>query len=236
MRRARRSRTTCSRTARSRRPRTSSARRSSSAPTSTTRPTATTRASGPARRPSCSTGTRTGTPILDWQLPFAKWFVGGTLNVSHNCLDRHVDAGQRRQGRLPLGGRARRHPQRSATPTCSPRSQKLANVLKGLGVAKGDRVAIYMPMIPELPVALLACARIGAAHSVVFGGFSADSLADRINDAEARCSSPPTAAGAAASPASSSPPSTSRSRTRPRSSTSWSSTASRPRAARPTST
>ena len=90
------------------------------------------------------------------------------------------------EGRLPLGGRAGRPAARSPTPTCSARSQRFANVLKGLGVGKGDRVAIYMPMIPELPVAMLACARIGAPHSVVFGGFSADSLADRINDAECK--------------------------------------------------
>ena len=123
--------------------------------------------------------------ILDWQLPFAKWFVGGRLNVSHNCLDRHVDAGN--------GDRVAYHWEGEPGDTRSvtyadllAEVQKLANALKGLGVAKGDRVAIYMPMIPELPAALLACARIGAAHSVVFGGFSADSLADRINDAECK--------------------------------------------------
>ena len=108
------------------------------------------------------------------------------LNVSYNCLDRHVAAGPGRPGRLPLGGRAGRHPDhhlrraarrgRSASPTCC----------KSLGVQRGDRVAIYMPMIPELPVAMLACTRIGAAHSVVFGGFSSDALRDRINDAEAK--------------------------------------------------
>jgi acetyl-CoA synthetase len=120
--------------------------------------------------------------ILEWELPFAKWFVGGKLNVSHNCLDRHVAAG--------LGDRVAFHwegePGDTRTITYADLLddvQRFANVLKGLGVVKGDRVAIYMPMIPELPVAMLACARIGAAHSVVFGGFSADSLADRINDA-----------------------------------------------------
>jgi acetyl-CoA synthetase len=123
--------------------------------------------------------------ILEWDLPFAKWFVGGKLNVSHNCLDRHVAAG--------LGDRVAFHwegePGDTRTITYADLLddvQRFANVLKGLGVAKGDRVAIYMPMIPELPVAMLACARIGAAHSVVFGGFSADSLADRINDAECK--------------------------------------------------
>ncbi len=123
--------------------------------------------------------------ILDWQLPFAKWFVGGTLNVSQNCLDRHVAAGN--------GGRVAYHwegePGDKRTITYSAllaEVERFANVLKGLGVAKGDRVAIYLPMIAELPVSLLACARIGAAHSVVFGGFSADSLADRIRDAECK--------------------------------------------------
>jgi acetyl-CoA synthetase len=123
--------------------------------------------------------------ILEWDLPFAKWFVGGTLNVTRNCLDRHVDAGN--------GDRVAYHwegePGDTRTITYADllaEVQRFANVLKGLGVERGDRVAIYMPMIPELPMALLACARIGAAHSVVFGGFSADSLSDRINDAEAK--------------------------------------------------
>ena len=123
------------------------------------------------------------------------------LNVAENCLDRHVEAGS--------GDRVAYHwegePGDTRTITYADllaEVQRFANVLKGLGVDRGDRVAIYMPMIPELPVALLACARIGAAHSVVFGGFSADSLSDRINDAEARSSSPPTAAGGAARPGS----------------------------------
>ena len=123
--------------------------------------------------------------ILDWQLPFAKWFVGGKLNVAENCLDRHVAAG--------IGDRVAYHwegePGDTRTITYADllaEVERLANALKGLGVAKGDRVAIYLPMIPELPASLLACARIGAAHSVVFGGFSADSLADRINDAECK--------------------------------------------------
>jgi acetyl-CoA synthetase len=122
--------------------------------------------------------------VLEWDLPFARWFVGGQLNVSENCLDRHVEAGR--------GDRVAYHwegePGDTRTITYADllaEVQRFANVLRGLGVAKGDRVNIYMPMIPELPVAMLACARIGAAHSVVFGGFSADSLADRINDAEA---------------------------------------------------
>ncbi|MEZ5179628.1 MAG: AMP-binding protein [Acidimicrobiales bacterium] len=123
--------------------------------------------------------------ILDWQLPFAKWFVGGTLNASYNCLDRHVEAG--RGDRVAFHWEGEPGDTRTITyADLLAEVERFANVLKGLGVAKGDRVAIYLPMVPELPVAVLACARIGAAHSVVFGGFSADSLADRINDAECK--------------------------------------------------
>ncbi|MEQ1786683.1 MAG: acetate--CoA ligase [Acidimicrobiales bacterium] len=123
--------------------------------------------------------------ILEWELPFAKWFVGGRLNVCHNAVDRHVLAGR--------GDRVAYHwegePGDTRTITYADLLadvQRFANALKALGVTKGDRVCIYMPMIPELPVAMLACARIGAAHSVVFGGFSPDSLIDRINDAECK--------------------------------------------------
>ncbi len=120
--------------------------------------------------------------VLEWDLPFARWFVGGQLNVSENCLDRHVEAG--RGDRVAFHWEGEPGDTRTLTyAELLAEVQRFANVLKGLGVEKGDRVAIYMPMIPELPVALLACARIGAPHSVVFGGFSADSLADRINDA-----------------------------------------------------
>jgi acetyl-CoA synthetase len=123
--------------------------------------------------------------ILEWDLPFAKWFIGGTLNVSYNCLDRHVNAGRGDKVAFHWEG----EPGDTRTITYAQlldEVQKFANVLKGLGVQRGDRVAIYMPMIPELPVAMLACTRIGAAHSVVFGGFSSDALRDRINDAEAK--------------------------------------------------
>ena len=123
--------------------------------------------------------------VLEWDLPYAKWFVGGTLNVSENCLDRHVAAGN--------GDRVAFHwegePGDTRTITYADlldETERFANVLKSLGVTKGDRVAIYLPMIPEATVALLACARIGAPHSVVFGGFSADSLADRIQDAQCK--------------------------------------------------
>ncbi len=122
---------------------------------------------------------------LDWQLPNAKWFEGGTLNVSHNCLDRHVLAGNGDKVAFHWEG----EPGDTRTITYQDlldEVSQFANVLKGLGVAKGDRVMIYLPMIPEAAVAMLACARIGAPHSVVFGGFSSQSLADRIDDAEAK--------------------------------------------------
>jgi acetyl-CoA synthetase len=122
---------------------------------------------------------------LEWDLPFAKWFSGGELNVAYNCVDRHVENG--------LGDKVAYHwigePGDTRTLTFSDLKRevsKAANALKELGVAKGDRVAIYMPMIPELPIAMLACARIGAPHTVVFGGFSAEALSGRINDCGAK--------------------------------------------------
>jgi acetyl-CoA synthetase len=123
--------------------------------------------------------------IVEWELPFAKWFVGGKLNVSENCLDRHVRAGHGNQVALhwegePGDSRAVTY-QDLLDETC-----RVANLLRELGVVKGDRVAIYMGMVPETAAAMLACARVGAAHSVVFGGFTAQSLRDRINDAQAR--------------------------------------------------
>lgn len=123
--------------------------------------------------------------VLEWDLPFAKWFVGGKLNVSYNCLDRHVEAGLADKVAFHWEG----EPGDTRTITYGDLLEevsKFANVLKAMGVEKGDRVCIYMPMIPELPVAMLACARIGAPHSIVFGGFSADSLSDRIDDASAK--------------------------------------------------
>jgi len=123
--------------------------------------------------------------ICEWELPYSKWFVGGQLNVSHNCLDRHVLAGRGDKVAIHWEG----EPGDSRTITYSDllaEVQRFANALRSLGVDKGDRVNIYLPMIPEAAVAMLACARIGAAHSVVFGGFSAQSLTDRINDAEAK--------------------------------------------------
>jgi acetyl-CoA synthetase len=122
--------------------------------------------------------------VLDWQPPHAKWFVGGRINISVNCLDRHVRGARRNKAALIWEG----EPGDRRTLTYFDLYRQVsafANVLKSLGVKKGDRVAIYLPLIPELAIAMLACARIGAVHSVVFGGFSAESLRDRINDAKA---------------------------------------------------
>ncbi len=126
--------------------------------------------------------------VLDWKPPYAKWFVGGKLNVSYNCLDRHLEgpnAWRRNKAAILWEG----EPGDTRVITYAQLHREVcqfANVLKSLGVAKGDRVAIYLPMIPEAAVAMLACTRIGATHSVVFGGFSAESLRDRIIDAGAR--------------------------------------------------
>ena len=123
--------------------------------------------------------------VLDWDPPIAQWFVGGKINVSVNCLDRHVRGWRRNKAAFIWEG----EPGEERVLTFADlyrEVNKFANAMKRLGVKKGDRVTIYMPMIPELPIALLACARIGAPHSVVFGGFSSESLRDRINDAQSR--------------------------------------------------
>jgi acetyl-CoA synthetase len=128
---------------------------------------------------------RPWTTVLDWRPPHAQWFVGGQLNVSVNCLDRHVRGPRRNKAAIIWEG----EPGDRRTLTYFDLHRQVstfANVLKSLGASKGDRVAIYMPLVPELAIAMLACARIGAVHSVVFGGFSAESLRDRINDAKAR--------------------------------------------------
>jgi len=128
---------------------------------------------------------RPWTTVLDWQPPHAKWFVGGQLNASVNCLDRHVRGPRRNKAAIIWEG----EPGDRRTLTYFDLHRQVstfANVLKSLGTRKGDRVALYMPLVPELAIAMLACARIGAVHSVVFGGFSAESLRDRINDAQAR--------------------------------------------------
>ncbi len=123
--------------------------------------------------------------VLEWDPPFAKWFVGGKTNISYNCLDRHIKAGKGARTALLWEG----EPGDRLALTYADLHREVcrfAGALQKLGVQAGDRVALYMPMVPELPIAMLACARIGATHSVVFGGFSADALRDRINDAQAK--------------------------------------------------
>ena len=123
--------------------------------------------------------------VLEWNPPFAKWFVGGRTNIAHNCLDRHLTTARKNKAAIIWEGEP--GDERILTyQTLHREVCKFANVLKQVGVNTGDRVAIYMPMVPELPIAMLACARIGATHSVVFGGFSAEALRDRINDAQAK--------------------------------------------------
>ncbi len=123
--------------------------------------------------------------VLDWDVPWAKWFVDGKTNMAYNCLDRHLSTFRKNKAAIVWEG----EPGDSRVLTYWDLYRevcKFANVLKGLGVEKGDRITIYMPMIPELAIAMLACARIGAPHSVVFGGFSSEALRDRIQDAEAK--------------------------------------------------
>ncbi|MBZ5664555.1 MAG: acetate--CoA ligase [Acidobacteriia bacterium] len=122
--------------------------------------------------------------VLEWKAPWAKWFLGGQINLSYNCLDRHVHTARKNKAALiweSEPGEVRTYTYQQLWKEV----QKFANVLKTLGVRKGDRVAIYMGMTPELPIAMLACARIGAPHSIVFGGFSANALVDRIHDSHA---------------------------------------------------
>ncbi len=124
------------------------------------------------------------TKVLDWKPPFAKWFVGGKLNASENCLDRHLESPRRNKAALIWEG----EPGERRTLTYQQLYREVcifANILKRNGVKKGDRVLIYLPMIPEAAIAMLACSRIGAIHNVVFGGFSSDSIRDRINDSGA---------------------------------------------------
>ncbi len=123
--------------------------------------------------------------VLEWNVPWAKWFVGGLINACYNCVDRHAQSWRRTKAAIVWEGEP--GDWRVLTYQDLHREvQKFANVLKGLGVQKGDRVTIYLGMVPELPIAMLACARIGAPHSVVFGGFSSDALRDRIQDAQAK--------------------------------------------------
>ncbi|WP_329088915.1 MULTISPECIES: acetate--CoA ligase [unclassified Streptosporangium] len=123
---------------------------------------------------------------LEWNPPFAKWFVGGELNIAYNCVDRHVEAGRGDKVAYHWEGEPEGDSRTLTYADLLREVSKAANALQELGVGKGDRVAIYMPMIPELPITMLACARIGAIHSVVFGGFSATALSGRILDADAK--------------------------------------------------
>jgi acetyl-CoA synthetase len=123
--------------------------------------------------------------VLEWKVPWAKWFVGGKLNVTHNCVDRHAHSPRRNKAAIIWEG----EPGDSRVLTYGMLEREVnrfANALRSLGVAKGDRVAIYMGMVPELAIAMLACAKLGAPHSIVFGGFSAEALRERINDAKAK--------------------------------------------------
>ena len=123
--------------------------------------------------------------VLEWDPPYAKWFTGGKLNVSYNCIDRHLTLGRRNKAALIWEG----EPGDWKVYTYWDLYREVgrfANGLKSLGVKKGDRVTIYLPMVPELPIAMLACARIGAPHSVIFGGFSAESIRDRLNDSQSK--------------------------------------------------
>jgi acetyl-CoA synthetase len=123
--------------------------------------------------------------VLEWDFPFAKWFVGGKLNAAYNCLDRHLASPRRNKAAIIWEG----EPGDARVLTYQMLADEVArcaNALKSLGINEGDRVAIYLPLVPEAAIAMLACARIGAIHSVVFGGFSSEALADRVNDAEAK--------------------------------------------------
>ncbi|MCA2229791.1 acetate--CoA ligase [Nonomuraea aurantiaca] len=132
------------------------------------------------------TWTKRWETTLEWNAPFAKWFVGGELNVAYNCVDRHVEEGRGDKVAYHWEGEPDGDTRTLTYNDLKSEVSKAANALLELGVRKGDRVAVYMPMIPELPIAMLACARIGAVHSVVFGGFSATALKSRIDDADAK--------------------------------------------------
>ncbi len=119
--------------------------------------------------------------VLEWNLPWAKWFVGGQLNLCYNCVDRHA-LGERRDKTALIWEGEPGEVRRYTYAELHAEVQRVANGLKSLGIRKGDRIAVYMGMTPELAIALLACARIGAVHSVIFGGFAANAIADRVND------------------------------------------------------
>ena len=123
--------------------------------------------------------------VLEWKEPHAKWFVGGKLNISYNCIDRHLKSWRKNKAAIIWEG----EPGEFRTLTYLQLYRqvcKFANVMKKLGIQKGDRVALYMPLVPELAIAMLACSRIGATHTVIFGGFSADAIRDRVNDGKCK--------------------------------------------------
>jgi len=124
---------------------------------------------------------KTWDKVLEWNLPSAKWFVGGKLNLSYNCVDRHALGARASKTAIIWEGEPGEI-RRMTYAELHAEVQRFANALKALGIRKGDRVAVYMGMTPELAIALLACARIGAVHSVIFGGFAANAIADRVND------------------------------------------------------
>ncbi|MGI8669029.1 MAG: acetate--CoA ligase, partial [Aridibacter sp.] len=119
---------------------------------------------------------------LEWNEPHAKWFVGGKINVAYNCLDRHLETWRKNKAAIIWEGEPVGETRTITYQQLHSEVSKFANVLKKIGIEKGDRVAIYMPLVPEASIAMLACARIGAVHTVIFGGFSADSITDRVND------------------------------------------------------
>ena len=124
--------------------------------------------------------------VLEWNEPHAKWFSGGTINVSYNCLDRHLETYRRNKAAIIWEGEPEDEIRTLTYQQLHSEVCKFGNVLKSLGIEKGDRVALYMPLVPELAIAMLACARIGATHTVIFGGFSADAIKDRVNDGECK--------------------------------------------------
>ena len=126
------------------------------------------------------------TSLYEWNPPYAKWYLGGTLNVCFNCVDRHVEAGNGDRFAYFWEGELEGERRRITFADLQREVVRFANALKSLGVRKGTPVGIYMGMVPELPITMLACARLGAPHTVVFGGFSAESLSDRLNDMECK--------------------------------------------------
>ncbi|MEM3085231.1 MAG: AMP-binding protein, partial [Nitrososphaerales archaeon] len=123
--------------------------------------------------------------VLEWNAPFARWFVGGQINASYNILDKHMQSSIRNETAVLWEGENEERRKLTYSDMYT-KVNKLANGLKKLGVRKGDRVTIYLPMIPELPMSMLACARIGATHSVIFSGFSAKAIVDRVNDSQSK--------------------------------------------------